>query len=452
MGKLVSTSGVPRPVVDPWQEAQNRATAMSRPYLDYLSQQQAQEAANARAAATQRKADLDASYALQTPIIDKNYGKAIAANAAIEDAVSKHLATSGAESAATLRSQLEQIGAKGTDADVAALEQMWKGAAGAEYATGTSDIQNLVSNQAAAHELLGKQQISDTTQIGRDLESGLSALAKEYGMAKADVLKSMPEQIQNLVAINRQDRQDEEAKREFDVDQSEKTRQYNKEYQYRNLQDIQERADARRKLALETKLTAQQTMDEQTYKVWAKKFDAHQKALDRQSRKEIAAAQRTASAQSKVSGIDLTGPSNRKYITVPDANGNPTLVENPNYVPPSKKTKSATSSSADTVDTAGSAKRNRAFEAARAAVFNTSTGRVRDTVAYAQDSNIKAMNLINAALKGQGVDPYSKAGSQIRQSLWAFLDGKPAGTGKTAGKFVDPRKDDPRFRSKKKRK
>lgn len=372
-------------------------------------------------------------------MIDKSYGEAIASNAAIEDAVSKHLSGAGSTATDDLAKQLAQMGAPGSEADVAKLAEIYKGAGGAEYAVGTSDIQNLVSNKAAAHEALGKQQIADTYQVGKDLSAAITSIAKEYGTSKADVLKQLPSQVADLYQMTQETAKTKES-----------TREYNREYAYRAAQDLQDRVDARHKLALETKLTMQQTMTDSEYKTWAKKFDAHQKQLDRQSRQQIAAANRTASANSKVSGIDLTGPANRQYITVPDANGNPTLVENPNYVPPVKKSPSA--SSADTVDTAGSAKRNRAYDAALSAVFNKNTGHVREVVAYAQDSNMKALKLINSALKGMGVDPYSKAGNQIRQSLWGFLDGKPAGNpGGGAGKFVDPRKDDPRFKKRKKK-
>jgi hypothetical protein len=424
---------------DPFADAQARATQLSQPYLDLLTKQQAQAEQSARDVAAQNQRDLGSVYDQQRPMIDKSYGEAIASNAAIEDAVSKHLSGAGTEATTDLAKQLSQIGGPGADAEVAKLAETYKGAGGAEYATGTSDIQNLVSNKAAAKNLLGKQQIAETYQVGKDLSAAITSIAKEYGVQKADVLKALPSQIADIYSMTQ-----DAAK------QTESTREYNKEFNYRSSQDLQDRVDARHKLALETKLTMQQTMSESDYKIWAKKFDAHQKELDRQSRQQIAAASRAASANSKVANIDLTGPSNRKYITVPDANGNPTLVENPNYVPPVKK--SPSSSSSDTVDTAGSAKRNRAYDAALSAVFNKNTGRVRETVAYGQDSNMKALKLINAALKGMGVAPYSKAGNQIRQSIWGFLDGKPAGNpGGGVGKFVDPRKDDPRFKKRKKK-
>jgi hypothetical protein len=428
-----------RPIpTDPFTEAQAQAQQASQPYLNELARQQAADESSARGVAAQNTKDLNASYAAQTPMIDKSYGRAIGSNAAIEDAVAQHLNATGTGATTDLRKQLELIGSPSAADEVAKLADVYKGAGGAEYATGTSDIQNLVSNQAAAHELLGKQQISDTAQIGRDLSTALTSIAKDYGVQKADVLKALPDQVAQLVGLSQSAASDKE-----------KVREYNKEYNYRTSSDLQSRMDARHKLALETKLTMQQTMDAHDYKVWAKKFDANQKALDRQSRQQIAAANRNATASSKASNQNYTGPASQKYITVTDADGNPTVIPNPNYVPPSQTAKGRGS---DTVDTAGSSKRNRAYDAALQSVFNKTTGQVRQNVIYAQDPNIKAMKLINAALKGMGVDPYSPAGNQIRQSLWTFLDGKRGGTPGKMGTFTDPRKDDPRFQRKPKKK
>lgn len=431
----------PLPVADPWAEAQAKAQQLSQPILNILTQRQAADEANARAVAQQNKRDLDASYAAQGPMIDKSYDQAIASNSVLEDAVAKHLQASGTGATTDLKKQLEFLGAPGADAEVAKLADVWKGAGGAEYATGTSDIQNLVSDKAATHTLLGKQQISDTHQIGKDLSAAIAAIAKDAGVAQVDVLKSLPAEIQQIYS-------DTQAQKADARDYKEKTREYNKEYAHRSASELQDRADARHKLALETKLTMQQTMSAAEYKRWAKKFDAQQKALDRQSRQQIAAADRQAKTTTKLTGQDFTGPANRKFITVQDANGVPQVVKNPNYVPP---VKSAAAKGSDTVDTAGSAKRNRAYTNALAAVFNKNTGRVRDVVIYGQDPNMKALKLINAALKGQGVDPYSSAGNQIRQSIWGFLDGKKGGTPGKTGTFTDPRRDDPRFKRKKKK-
>lgn len=436
--------------VDPWAEAQKRAKQMSDPILEAYRQQQAADTQAAQQWGENWGKSIEGLYQQARPQIQGSYDQAISAGSRIEDAVSKHLANAGTQSVDELQQKLAQMGAPNGGAEsLAQLSGIWKGTGGAEFALGAGQVENLIANKASADTWLTKQEIIDRKEVGAKVLEQIGQIAHDYGLKREDVLTHMPEQVNALY-----DKYAEQAAADRDFKYKQKMDKVavaadKRDFSYKKKQDILAAQDARHKLALEEKLTAQQTMSEQAYKVWAKKYDAKQKELDRQTKVQLAAADRAAKTTDKVTGQDFTGPANRKYITVQDANGNPQVVSNPNYVPPVKKPPSKDSS--DTVETAGSAKRQRAYDKALASVFNDTTGHVRDVVAYAKDPDMKALHLINAALKGIGVEPYSKAGNQIRQSLWSFLDGKPAGTGETAGTFLDPRRRDARFRKKKKK-
>lgn len=393
--------GYAPPTTDYWGNASARVHGLYDPILNRLSARQASDIEAAKSGAKQWLADIEGIFAKSAPVIDANYNTAIGNETNISDAISRHLKGTESADIGDLAKKLQAINSP-TNTDQLSTEAA--GANAADYASGMSDVQALVRRKAEAQTFLQNERTAAGAQPGKELLKTINTLAKQYGVQTQDILDKMPSEIQGLVDNLRKEGIDTyNTKYGAEVDKW-KNEQASKldvrDFNYKKQQDLLAQRAAEKKLALETKLTMQNTMNTDAYRRWAKKFDADQRELDRQSREQIAQMSREASAANAGS---MTGPPSQRYITGPGGN----VYENPNYVPPK-----AAGSTQATIRL----RRNRATSKLDDLFINPDTMAPRerwkpqDTPAGRVKQAVDAVKLIDLTLTKAGIkDPTTRA-------------------------------------------
>lgn len=412
---------------------------MVNPLLQRIDQRMAEEQALARQEAERQNTGFDASVAKARPELAGAYDTGIQQASAVEEAVRKNLAGEGATAGAALAEKLKAINAPGTE--VADLAGVYSGAGGAGYASGMSDVSNLVSRAAEAKAWLEKQPLAFREQTAQDLADALSEIGSDYRGQRADIEAGIPAQIQNLYESLFGQAETKETNRYnrsiTERDSAEERRRYQTEWKYKRNQDRIAAIQAERKAGLEAWLAAQESGNKATIA----KVEAQQKANERKWQAEQNRLNRENSRYTAILGAginpetgepltpdtpDINTPSDRdKYII--DEQGN-VIGPNPNYRPE----KTSKTKKGDSIETPGSAKRNRVVSAAMSAVVNPETGAIRDrfvTNKKGQGVDMSIQREINAVLQAQGVDPNSKVGQEIRRAVFKRLAGRRAGTG-----------------------
>lgn len=422
-----------------WAEAERRTREMVNPLLQRIDQRMAEEQALARQEAERQNTGFDASVAKARPELAGAYDTGIQQASAVEEAVRKNLAGEGATAGAALAEKLKAINAPGTE--VADLAGVYSGAGGAGYASGMSDVSNLVSRAAEAKAWLEKQPLAFREQTAQDLADALSEIGSDYRGQRADIEAGIPAQIQNLYESlfgQATDKSRFDYERKLGVsDRAEDRRRYDAELRAKTAADSRANRLAERKAELESWLAAVESGND----LEAKRLKNQAAKNERTWRAKQARLDREASHANALIGAgytydeegNLVSPEPDRNINTPsdrdryiiDEQGN-VIGLNPNYRPekPGKGSDPKVQMRL---------KMNTASKNIRNILFNPNSQTQRDWVTNAKSWN-DVVPRINAEISDAGINPQSPQGIELRKNAFRRLGVQTGPNGNPVGK------------------
>lgn len=431
-----------------YTKAEQRVHEQTDPLLALIAKREAEERAQAEADAASRGQAIATAYSNERAPTQALYDHAVQQAKDVENAISAKFGKEGETNVSALKAKLDEIG--GAVGDQAA-QSVYQNADAARYATGMNDVARLAARGAEAQNWLGTQSALEQSDVQQDLFDLLAEISTDYGDQRDELNAGLAGQIQELYESMLADSRDQ-AQGDYE------RRIYEREYKDKQAADESASVAARTEAIRDQYNKDRQYLLQQKALAFkdplrTKKIDAQIKALDRQAKKDIADA-------NNATRVDIANAGNQTRVDVANANatnrarakqpragvvsstlskdspvyvdeqGNPVI--DPRTGKPKKNPaykKSGSGNTNDSVATAGSAKRNRAYQAALNAVFNKGSGKVRDVAVNAKNPDMWIQRQINAAIEGMGVPPNSKEGAEIRRAIFRFLDGRPAGKG-----------------------
>ncbi len=376
------------PKIDPnaiMAAANQQATSIYDPILQQINAQYQRERDAAIARQQQMASATDQAYASARDPLANVYNSAIKQGTELENAVSNRLKGVGDSRGADFASRLAAMGAPQTGA-AEELQTTYKGADAAGFAKGMNDVGRLVSRGAEARSFLEKQPGLARQQSQAELSEALRGMFDKYTDDTGELMANLPGQVQSIYdklygnATDERDNQNANA--------------------WAQVKFIQEQMQANQ----EAKIVAAKLGDSKAARAAA----AREKALNREL--QVWKAQLT---DTRVRELDNPQP----VASGPNLKYNPDGTPNPNYNP------QAGGNDNETIDTPGSAKRNRVVNAINNELFNK--GQKRQWVTAAYNWNVVASR-INGVMRNLGVDPNSPTGIQFRKTAFGKL-GVPTG-------------------------
>ena len=395
------------------REAETQARGQAGSILEAIAARQTAAENRARAEAESRAQQMEAAWAAAREPISKLYQEAVGQAERLENATANRLASSAIPATEDFAAKLAGINAPNAQETINQLKQTYAGAGASEFAKGMADVQALNRAGAADRSWVEKQGPLARQEVMGDLADLLSNIIEQYGDQRFEIESNIPNEINRMFESIYGRRADDRAQKveqsRYDYEQQWRR----KEYVDQRKQQIIENAAAKRKELMERQLVALERGDKKA----AMRFEAQQKALDRQLQRDLQKMQNENSNSNR--GVQEWP--NSPFIEGPDGKPSP----NPYYIPDAGDT-----SDKDTVDTPGSIKRKRVLDSIWSELVNPDTGHIRDRFADPRTSDMKIQRAINVIIDGWGIDPYSPTGNEIRQSMFRRLNGRPVGHGK----------------------
>jgi hypothetical protein len=382
--------------------------------LSALAARQAAEEQAARARVGQVMESLKPIYAQTGQELDKNYGTAISAQSAVNDAVANRLGIEGGDAASKLAGRLDLIGAGQSNPElVQQLKDAYTGGSAANYAMDVGDVNRLITRLSEEHQVLSKRPEADRMELEAQAASDIQDIQDKFEAQRADIeAKAEQYSYEDKQAIY----EDNQKRAEYIQGVKDK---------------IQERADA---------AAAKRTQEEEFYATLNDRNK--QKALDRKWKREDAAAKyqnQIDLANARYAASRQTAADRQAWEADKMAAQHTLDLETkaaPTYADTHPNAKPKNTPAAK--DPYSPANRARATKMAQAAIMNP-----KGLIKYpAQKNNPGNIDLwmqrqINAQLLAAGIDPNSAAGKSIRRAVMASADGH-AVNGQSSGYTYDP--------------
>jgi len=368
--------------------------------LSALAASRDREIGSLRSQLEGRSAAIAQLYAGAGAPLEANYNKAIQESSAVNEAVANRLHQEGEAGVQSLTAKLAQIGASNTPIS-SDIQQVYRGAEGANYAMDAGDIQRLISRLAEEKTRIAEEPANVRRQLESEFNQTVAEIMQDYLAQEADIRSS---------GI---DSEEEYRMAKFQFDQEQKAAQEER------LQQLEDQRLEWFKARQEERMAQRALASKAEQRALERRWEIEDKNAERQFQLQRDAIQH---------GYDVA---DAKL----DAQLNPPKSSQPKASKPGPRGANS------------QATRSQALTAAKQAVFD-SKGRLRQKIYTSRDVDGNIQSIVNAVLQANGISPWSKEGTSIRKAIFALANNQkvPGGTYKQPGytkpgrKYKPPKK------------